>query len=123
MRDPVLEMIVSLSEDQESPLEAALTLVVGGFLVSGHLISKRNFFEQNPITQAINIASDRISAENEHSEEPEDDGKRRYIHLRDARYFQSGGPPIPGNGGVFCRIKLTDVSGFHFGFLSTAPED
>jgi hypothetical protein len=55
-------------------------------------------------------------------EMPPDNGKRRFVHLRDARYFSPGQPPTPTNGKLTCRVKLSDVSAFHFGYLSTESE-
>jgi hypothetical protein len=125
MRDGLVEMIVKFSEVEESPLESPITLIVGGLLVSGYIISKEKFIEINPLTARIKEIADkqeRENAEPEEAEEPEDDGKRRYIHLRDARYFSPGQPPIPTTGSVSCRIKLSDVAGFNFGYLGTSPE-
>jgi hypothetical protein len=122
MRDGILELIVKFSETEESPLESPITLIVGGLLVSGHIISKEKFVAVNPITAMIKEIADKHAEEEGESEEPEDDGKRRYIHLRDAKYFSPGQPPIPSSGFVSCRIKLSDVAGFHFGYLATSPE-
>ena len=125
MRDGILELIVKFSEYEENPIESAITLIVGGFLVSGHIISKEKFMEINPLTAWIKEIADKHEEENEEPDDaskPDDDGKRRYIHLRDAQYFSPGQPPIPGSGSVSCRIKLSDVAGFHFGYLATSPE-
>jgi methyl coenzyme M reductase gamma subunit len=120
MRDGILELIVKFSE-MESPLESPITLIAGGFLVSGHIISKEKFIEINPITASIQEFEDKLPKE-EGEPEPEDNGKRRYIHLRDAKYFSPGQPPIPSCGAVSCRFKLSDVAGFHFGYLATSSE-
>ena len=125
MRDGILELIVKFSEYDENPIESAITLIVGGLLVSGHIISKEKFFEINPLTAWIKEIGDKHQEETEEPDdapEIEDDGKRRYIHLRDVQYFSPGQPPIPTSGSVSCRIKLSDVAGFHFGYLATSPE-
>lgn len=125
MRDGILELIVKFSESKEYPIESAITLIVGGLLVSGHIISKEKFIEINPLTALIKEVEEKHlkkSGDTDGESEPEDDGKRRYIHLRDAQYFSPGQPPVPSSGSVSCRIKLSDVAGFHFGYLSTSPE-
>lgn len=125
MRDGILELIVKFAEHDESPMESAVTLLVGGLLVSGHIISKDKFLKINPLTAWIKEIGDKHQQAEEEPEdlaETKDDGKRRYIHLRDARYFSPGQSPIPTSGSVSCRIKLSDVAGFHFGYLATAPE-
>ena len=119
MKDPLIEFIVKLSEGTEDPIETPITLLAGGLLVSGHVISKSKFMEGNSLTDLIE------KTVKEHSSDAEDkqvdDRIRRFIHLRDARYFSPGQAPIPSNEAITCRIKISDISAFHFGYLSTTP--
>jgi hypothetical protein len=47
-----------------------------------------------------------------------------YVHLREARVFSPGDPPLPGNG-MYWRGRLSEVSGWSFGLLGagTPPEE
>jgi hypothetical protein len=38
--------------------------------------------------------------------------------LSDAKYFQIGGAPIPQDGGIWWRGRISAVSGFFIGKLS-----
>jgi hypothetical protein len=44
-----------------------------------------------------------------------------YVHLMDARFFNTTGNPIPGNRGVWWRARLAEVSGFSMGVLGAGP--
>ncbi|NOT86551.1 MAG: hypothetical protein HOP03_00040 [Lysobacter sp.] len=120
MRDGLLEIIVRFSEGDDA-LEMPITLIVGGLLVTGHIISKKKYVEQNTLTAHIKKLMESIPEE-DNTPEPEDDGKREYIHLRDARYLSPGQGPLPSTGSIQCRIKLSDVSGFNFGNFSSSAE-
>ncbi|WP_214367076.1 hypothetical protein [Pseudonocardia sp. H11422] len=43
-----------------------------------------------------------------------------FIHLREARVFSPGGAALPGNG-MHWRGRLSEISGWSFGLLETAP--
>lgn len=120
MRDGILEACVRFAEIQDEPLETSITLLVGGFLVSGQIISKKKFIQLNPLTAWVQDVLE--TQPQEEQQAPEDDWKRRFIHLRNAKYFSPGQPPVPDNEGITCRIKISDVSGFNFGQLATAPD-
>ena len=120
MKDSILEFIVKFSEG-EDPLETAVTLTVGGLLISGHVISKAKYMQHNILTEKIQEGIEQaIAASGE--EAPSDDGERHFIHLRDARYFSPGQPPTPSNEKITCRIKLSNVSAFHLGYLDVQGE-
>lgn len=123
MRDAILEFVVTCAEMNE-PLELPITLIVGGLLVTGHVVSKDCFMDNNSPTSWLKKALESRQDDTDGAEQvkAEDDGARRFIHLRDARYFAPGQPPIPTEGSVSCRVKIADVSGFHFGYISTSPE-
>jgi hypothetical protein len=116
MKDPILELIVKFSETSPA-LETALTLVAGGTLISGRVISKTKYMEANPLTSQIQAAIDNV-AKDLPDTESKDDGERRFIHLENAKYFVPGQPPIPTSGYVLCRLRLESIDGFHLGQLS-----
>lgn len=119
MRDVILEFIVKFAEN-EDPLETGITLIVDGFLVSGFIVSKDKYMEHNILTSSIEKGIKKaISDAQSQTAEPEDDGERNFIHLRDAKYFTPGQLPIPNNQTVYCRIRLEKVSGFSIGVLGS----
>lgn len=119
MRDPLLEFVVKLSESAE-PLESDVTLVVGGFLISGFVVSRRKYMMHHPLTKALEDAADADPPDENDPQEPVDPEKRRFIHLRDAKCYVPGQPAIPGNAGMYYRIPISNVSGFSFGLLAPA---
>lgn len=120
IKDPTLHFIVKFSEGDE-PFNCQITLIVGGLLVSGTVISHAEYMQHNPITQNVQKGIETALAESSEAVEP-DDGLRSFIHLKDAQYFVPGQVPCPTNEGLVCRIYLKDVAGFHFGKLSTTPK-
>ncbi|ABI39286.1 conserved hypothetical protein [Shewanella sp. MR-4] len=118
MKDLILELVVKFSES-ESPIETGITLLVDGFLVSGFIISKDKYMESNLITSTIDEGIRDFLLKNQ-KEEPLDNGERNFIHLRDAKYFAPGQPPIPENEAIYCRIALAKVSGFNLGILQSS---
>jgi hypothetical protein len=113
MYDPLLEHLVELAE-AETPIEAEVTLIVGGALISGHVISEEAYMAHHALTRAY-LALDaegddeseaEASDEGDDDDEEEDDfdDEAAYLHLRDA---QAAG----GKLGFF-RVALGDVSGF-----------
>jgi len=119
MKDSMLLMAIILAE-QEPPKETDITLFVGGFLVSGYIISKKKYCTHHPISEGVSEILEKARK----SELPEDivediveDKVRNFIHLRDAKIFIPGQIPIPGN---YCRIQLESISAFFFGTLNTS---
>ncbi|MCM2435360.1 gas vesicle accessory protein GvpU [Agrobacterium rosae] len=109
-------------------VEIGVTLAVGGSLVSGVIINGRSYIEQ--LAQGFrnaNSASETLSEAlaNSVSEwaavypatSAETDIfalKPNYIHLRNARIYQTNDNPIPNNG-MLWRGKLSSVDGFSAG--------
>ncbi|MBP0716154.1 hypothetical protein J8I33_22850 [Burkholderia sp. AcTa6-5] len=52
------------------------------------------------------------------NDEPNDLPPPQYIHIKGARFFSNSGNPIPGNGGVWWRGRISEVDGFCLGELS-----
>lgn len=113
MYDPLLEHIIDLAE-AETPVEADVALIVGGMLVTGHVVSEDKYMAHHALTRAWleldEEAEDESGVEasvegDEEDEEDDDfDDEVTYLHLRDA---QAAG----GKLGFF-RVALSDVSGF-----------
>jgi hypothetical protein len=112
MKDFMLESLIILSE-MKTPIEHDVTLLVGGFLVSGFVISYKKYIEHHQTMKFIDSAIEKINARNPEAldESPE------FIHLRDAKFYFPGANPIPGNMSIYVRIPLESVHGFSFGKL------
>ncbi|TSK05952.1 MAG: hypothetical protein FPO08_14110 [Geobacter sp.] len=118
MKDAALVSIIKCAELEE-PNEQDVTLLVGGFLVSGKVISFEKYSQHHPITESIAAAFD--EADKALTEEQIAElGRPNFIHLSGAKYFIPGQQPIPNGDGVFARISLSAVHGFHLGSLQVA---
>lgn len=118
MKDILLLTAIEIAEAEE-PVETDITLVVGGFLISGFVISAKKYFTHHPLSDEFNKVFERVKTEQAATEgvRQEECEQRSFIHLRDAKYFTPGQNPIPGNIGVHCRVKIESVLGFSFGLL------
>ena len=108
-------MLISLvaAAEAEPPIEHNVTLLVGGFLVSGLVVSYDKYVKHHQTTSGIDLAIKEIVGE-----DPEPNKKTyNYIHLCDAKYYIPGANPIPANMGAFVRIPVEAIQGFTFGKL------
>jgi len=114
--------------------EFAITLTVGGMLISGLLTGGKRYHEEfaeqflkgmgdlepetsEPIKEFFK-GFGAIYARQEGDEMPEP--LTTFIHLREARFFVPGAAPVPANGGVLWRGRLVKVDGYHLGILTMA---
>lgn len=112
MKDVMLVSLIVAAEAPE-PIEQDITLMVGGFLVSGFVVSYEKYLTHHQMAAGIGEALNQVR-----ESEPELPEKTyNFIHLRDAKYYHMAGNPIPGNMGIFMRISLESVHGFSFGKL------
>lgn len=125
-KDVILSSFVFAANSKEAQLEMGVTLNVGGTIVSGILIGYNKYlesiklqFDQKPGGEFVASFMDKfLSAVEEEKIEEEDVVLPIYIHLKDARFFTPGNNPIPNNGGILWRGKLSSIDGFNFGALS-----
>lgn len=113
MYDPLLEHLIDLAE-AETSVEAEVSLIVGGMLVTGFVVSEEKYMASHALTRAYleldaeaEGESDADASEEGDEEDEEDDDfddDVAYLHLRDAQ----------ANGGKlgYFRVALSDVSGF-----------
>lgn len=104
-----------------------ITLNVGGMLVSGLLTSGKQYFEGFG-TDFATIFEDNKDAEevrktfNKHGEIYDTEASKTnppsYIHLKNAKFFNTQGKPIPSNRGVWWRGRITEIHGFSLGSLN-----
>lgn len=137
-KDWFLESLVTTVNN--TGLEIGITLQMDGFLVSGFLVNGGKYFEGfsnefisetaahfgndealDAIQQAFNTYAG-MYAPKEGEEAAAD--KANYIHLQDARFFNTNGAPIPNNRGMWWRGRLSEVNGFILGTLNAQnPEE
>lgn len=123
--DPALKLIVEIgtkaSEETQGRAELGITLVVGGILVSGYVTTVRQFMLGHDCTEPI---LDTIQA-NFKSLGIFGDDTLDYIHLRGAKFFSPSQPSfiLSGDGGVFWRGRLSEVSGFFLDCLGEVPAE
>jgi hypothetical protein len=114
-------------------MEIGMTLQVSGMLVSGSLVSGKKYFDgfatdfSSPFSESPETAASirssfasygEVYAKDE--ENGEDQPLPQYIHLKQARFFNTSGNPIPGNTGVWWRGRIGEVGGFSLGSLSAS---
>jgi len=130
-RDWFLQDLIRIAN---SGLEISITIVAEGAIVSGILISGKNYFHEigaeigkvktSPgISDLLQTIGGQWAANGARYVKPEDASddwappEPGYIHLRDARIYAPGQGGIPSNRGVLWRGKLNAVSGFSIGGL------
>lgn len=136
--------LVQGAEQQGVKMGIPVTLNVGGFLVSGFVISGADYFEEfseivayglpdqfdeeskESITATFRTLADIYEPEEETLEGAVQRESYNFVHLRDARFMHPGGDPFPTNTGMLWRTKLEAVDGFTLGALlpvrDEAPE-
>jgi len=129
-KDWFLENLVNTVNS--SDIEIGITLQMDGFLVSGHIVNGRKYFDgfsgefisetsvafgNREALENIRQAFDKYASLYD-SEESSDDNGASFIHLQDARFFNTNGAPIPNNRGMWWRGRISEVSGFILGTLN-----
>lgn len=123
--DPLLQSLVHNTNVNEKN-EHAITLTVGGNLVSGILISGNSYMdlwaaEVSSLFSKENGVADQVlqsylTWKSEPQELRDDPLPPQFIHLKDAEIYTSSGRPIL-LGGSLWRGKLASVDGFNLSRL------
>lgn len=126
--DWFLQSLVNMANN--SQMEFGITLQVSGMLVSGNLISGKAYFDgfgadfASPFSDPEVVESIKQSFSSYGDTFVSNDGNEtdnrpppQFIHLKNARFFNTAGNPIPGNRGVWWRGRLCEVGGFSLGSL------
>lgn len=125
-------MLANLIFYAEHGYEIGVTLLVGGQSVSGNVISGRKYFEgiselmanaafkgSDDNTMSATIAKNFATWKQLYAVPASlDELKPNYIHLSNTQWLNGDGRPIPSNGGVLWRGKLSAVDGYIFGTIS-----
>lgn len=127
--DVILKLILDVTNSErdrtDGDFSRAITVLTSGWLVSGYIISEKDFFLHNPDTDVISEGLDELRSKASQfigGEIGESSVNTRskigFIHLQDAR-FHVAGKCIPDHSypGVYWRGRLDLVSGFFFGLI------
>lgn len=110
--DETLELLVrilnAVEDRSEGHATEGITICVSGLLVSGIVISAKEYFKSNSLLQAV----DEVSGANA----PPPEKNLGYIHLKNAHIMGAGQNSVPASGnGVLWRGRLDRVDGFFLG--------
>ncbi|HGY9632367.1 TPA: gas vesicle accessory protein GvpU [Pseudomonas putida] len=123
MKDPFLCSLVEIVHSR--PITFGLTLSTPGGVVTGTLISTKEFFEAFadsfagawPVEGSDSVREGFAAWGEQRGDvfKSSEDGKDPFIHLKNARYIDGGGA-LPAKGeGVLWRGKLDEITGFSLG--------
>jgi hypothetical protein len=121
-RDFVLQLLAAATQ-QSTVAEIGLTITVGGTVVTGTLVGRDAWFQALEAwleSQAEGAGSIAGAFSQAFQEDPpvDDPAMFGYLHLKDARFFV--GSRMAPEEGTFWRGRISEVSGFSFGTLSTS---
>ncbi len=129
-KDWLLQTFVNtINLDETNSQSIGVTILTHGFLVSGVVISGREYFDL--ISDEI-TSSKRMQGKDEEIQEVKKhfnemgivtyerskDTDPTFIHLKEARYFHPSRNPIPANNGLLWRGRISEISGFSLGILN-----
>lgn len=125
--DWFLQILVNIVN--KSQLKFGITLNVGGFLISGELISGKDYFEkfgsefaspfQGKVTKSAKEKIKKMITDygGIYDKKQKEIDFPAYIHLKDAKFFSTTGKPIPYNQTVLWRSRIAEIQGFILGSL------
>jgi hypothetical protein len=123
-RDRLLEVVVVVvngaNDSTDGRTVQGITLAVNGLLISGKIISERDFVLSN---ETLNTVEEEIGDLASEAPGPGDVEyyipHEFFIHLKEAKIFTPGQKPMPSDGpGIFWRVKLSSIDGFSMDTLA-----
>ncbi|WP_433742420.1 gas vesicle accessory protein GvpU [Falsibacillus pallidus] len=118
-KDNVLEFLVNIANEHDFSLD--LTLNVKGSLISGTLVSAKEYFETLSETfEEGSEISEKISEQLVHASESAAKGgsEVQFIHLKNTKVYVGDSKPTPSKGKVLWRGSLGNVDGFFLGKIA-----
>lgn len=117
MEDKLLLMIIGssqmLADKTDGRFEPSITIVCGGVIVSGIIISAREYVRSSSILDTIGETFDEVPRQVGEPSGFENLHEEGFIHLREAQFFFPGQVPIPANG-MYFRARIADINGYTF---------
>lgn len=133
--------LVHGAEQAEIRLGIPVILNVGGFLITGFVISGQEYFERfsQEVAAGLPDAFDQEAKESivesfgrlgeiyvsDKETTIADATLERYsfVHLSDAQFIHNNGSPIPAEPGILWRCKLSAIEGFSLGLLRVSNQE
>lgn len=115
MKDRILETLLKIAYRMESDgpdMPTDIILTVGGILISGTVISQKQYLQLlggGVILEIIEAAKSR--GELSETDEFPDDESNDFIHLANAKFFVSGQSSLFNNGALW-RGRIDAIDGF-----------
>lgn len=127
-KDWFLQMLVGMANDG---MGVSITLNVGGLLVTGNLVSGRDYFLEFGRLLGNSIDPDdgqnakdiresyQKMAEDVYGQDEGKPSPPTYLHMKNAKYYSVSGDSLPSNDDVsLWRGKISEVGGFSLGSFS-----
>lgn len=114
-KDWFLQSLVKMVHSKE--MSFGITLNVGGFLVSGTLINEKEYFKDFGSDFSIGIVDPDSTIKDAFAKCWKIDSSNKkqqhsYIHIKEAKFFNTNGTAIPENTGALWRGCISKVDGF-----------
>jgi dihydrodipicolinate synthase/N-acetylneuraminate lyase len=121
-KDSILEFFVQAANQHDFLLD--ITLNVNGAIVTGTLVSAKEYFEtlSETFAEGSEVAQ-KISEQLAQATEAIDDSEAHFIHLKNAKVYCGDSKPTPSKGDILWRGKLTELDGFFLGKISVGREN
>ena len=130
MKDPLLNLLISLSEKSESESTPEshsgipITLFVGGIIISGEIVSKAVYYQQFAAGNVHDILSKFMSKTELATLTEGCEAANKYIHLSRVQFISTNGnstlnQAIGTGTTFFWRGRLDRIDGFHVGKLKS----
>ncbi|WP_043930208.1 gas vesicle accessory protein GvpU [Bacillus sp. EB01] len=116
-KDTVLELFVQAANNHSFNLD--ITLNVKGAVITGTIISAKEYFES--LSETVEDGSDVAEKLSEmlsnaaESVGSESQAEASYIHLKNANVYVGDSKPTPSKGDILWRGKLSEIDGFFIG--------
>jgi hypothetical protein len=119
-KDSILEFFVLAANKHGFSLD--ITLNVNGAVISGTLVSAKDYFDSlsetfedgNEVAQKI---SEQLAKAGE-SIESKNEAEAQFIHLKNTKVYCGDSKPTPSEGKILWRGKLSEIDGFFLGRIS-----
>lgn len=119
-KDSILEFFVQAANKHDFTLD--ITLNVNGAVVSGTLVSAKDYFDA--LSENFEDGSDvaqKVSEELAKAGETVEENSNsdaNFIHLKNTKVYCGDSKPTPSKGKILWRGKLSEVDGFFLGKIS-----
>lgn len=116
-KDSIIESFVRAANRHDFSLDISLN--VNGAIVTGTLVSAKEYFEtlSETFAEGSEVAQ-KISEQLVHAAEAIDDSEAHFIHLKNAKVYCGDSKPTPSKGDILWRGKLNELNGFFLGKIS-----